>query len=61
MRMSAPLSVRSLHLKEVGFSISTTTADHFGSCTSTSPNAHIFFKLLRRKITEYEREKEKSK
>ena len=44
MLMSAPLSVRSLHLKEVGFSISTTTADHFGSCASASPNAQAITK-----------------
>ena len=42
MSISSPLSVCSLHLKEVGSSIPTTTADHFGRCTPTSTNTQIY-------------------
>ena len=40
--MSSSLSVFSLHLKEVGSSIPTTTADHVSSCTPASTNTHIW-------------------
>ena len=49
MPMPAPLSVRSLHLKEVGSLIPTTTADHVGSCTPTSTNTHIYEVLDRKR------------
>lgn len=49
MAMSSSLSVFSLHLKEVGSLIPTTTADHVGSCTPTSTNTHIYEVLDRKR------------
>ena len=65
MSMSSQLSVCSLHIKEVGSSIATASADHFRSSTST--NKHIWSeiciqrtaKLLIKETTENERETKK--
>lgn len=67
MSMLSLLSVCSLHIKEVGSSIATASADHFHGSTSTSTNNHIWSeiciqrtaKLLIKETTENERETKK--